>query len=220
MGAFTAFYVVSVPVALRHLVRKGLFGYCAAGCCASISGKVFYEPSCMGVMVGVFGAVLAVVFQVMLMSGYLYHLPVLTWPFITTTWIIMLTKSKWLVPITSDSTTITNPVMRFIGIDSFFFFLKHTRAPLYDNINDDGRSQISVKNSPNMPHQSNGTGTTKSPSSHASDGHRLYEMSLRDSNKTGMGFNSLSQEADDPSHTATPPSGTGSNALGNNHNDL
>jgi len=213
VGAFTVFYIVSVPIGLRHLVRKGLFGYCAAGCCASIAGKVFYEPSCMGVMVGSFGAVLAVVFQVMIMSdfGYLYHLPVLTWPFITTTWIIMLTKSKWLVPIMSDSASITHPIMRFIGIDSFFLTLKHPRDPLYGNINDDD-GHFSVKNSPN-----------KSPSSDASNGNRSHEMANmnNDSNIAGMGFSSLSQEADlNPFHTP-PPLSADANALGNNdHNEL
>jgi urea transporter len=125
VGGLTAFYVVNVPMNLRHLVRKGIFGYCSAGCCASLAGKVFFEPSYMGVVVGISGAVLACIFQVAFMSffNYLYSLPVLTWPFITSTWVVIMTRSKWLVPIVSNSRTISDPFLRFIGIDKYFFSL-------------------------------------------------------------------------------------------------
>lgn len=136
VGGLTAFYIVAVPkLTLRHLVRKGIFGYCSAGCCASLAGKVFFEPSYMGVIVGICGAVLAVLFQVAFMSffGHIYHLPVLTWPFITATWVLIITRSQWLVPIFSTSHTIRHPVLRFIGIHNYFFTLILPPKPLAEN---------------------------------------------------------------------------------------
>ncbi len=52
IGGISALYIVTVPMSLRRNVRIGLFGYNSAGCCASLAGKVFFEPSYMGVVVG------------------------------------------------------------------------------------------------------------------------------------------------------------------------
>ena len=100
VAAITAVFLLAVPTAGRVDVRNGLFGYNSAGTCASLAGGVIFDPTVSGSIFGVFGAAFAVLLQTMFKAllGNLFGLPVLTFPFITSTWIMLLTKSKLLVP--------------------------------------------------------------------------------------------------------------------------
>jgi hypothetical protein len=89
-------------------IRSGLYGYNAAGTCCVLAGGIFYKASDGAVLVGVFGACLASLLTVGF-QGAFSGLPVLTFPFITSAWIIMLSRSKWLND-TSDG--ILRPLMR------------------------------------------------------------------------------------------------------------
>ncbi len=56
-------------------------------------------------IVGMCGAALAVLLQTAFLSwlNHIFNLPILTFPFITSTWIIMLTRTKWLAPIIPEN---------------------------------------------------------------------------------------------------------------------
>lgn len=105
IAAITAFHLLQVPAASLPAVRNGLYGYNSAGCCAALAGGVFFDPSPSGVAFGSVGAALAVLvltmFKALLGS---YSLPVLTFPFIVTTWLMLLTKSSLLVPYPAHGT--------------------------------------------------------------------------------------------------------------------
>ena len=100
VAAITAVFLLAVPIAGRIDVRNGLFGYNSAGTCASLAGGVIFDPTVSGCVFGVFGAAFAVLLQTMFKAllGHQFGLPVLTFSFITSTWLMLLTKSKLLVP--------------------------------------------------------------------------------------------------------------------------
>ncbi|XP_065653889.1 urea transporter DVU1160-like [Hydra vulgaris] len=108
-GALTAAtiarYVLIVPKASLIAVHNGIYGYSAAGAAASIGGGVFYRTSFAAFIVGVFTAALTVFIQVaveaILLNNFL-QLPVLTIPFVATTWLIMTARPAWLDPLDND----------------------------------------------------------------------------------------------------------------------
>lgn len=88
-------------------IRAGLYGYNCAGTCSALSGGIFYKTSDGALLVGIVGAVLASLLTFGF-SGLLGGLPVLTFPFIVSTWIIMLSRTKWL----TEADQIFRPLMR------------------------------------------------------------------------------------------------------------
>ena len=113
VAAITAVQLLVVSPANRIDVRNGLYGYNSAGTCASLAGGIFFDPTPSGAVFGILGAALAVLILGMFKAllGTLFGLPVLTFPFIVTTWIMLLTQSKLLVPYPAPSTGI--PIIRF-----------------------------------------------------------------------------------------------------------
>lgn len=101
LGGITALHVLQVPNRIN--VRMGLYGYNSAGTCASLAGSVFFHTTPMSIVVGGVGAMLASLLNVAFISfwGTLWNLPVLTFPFITTAWIMIISRSKWLIPLDS-----------------------------------------------------------------------------------------------------------------------
>ena len=106
LGSFTALFVARfllvLPRGHKNLIRAGLFGYNAMGTCVAMGGDVFFKSDPLNTLVAVFGAGLTVLIQTAVESildtdGL--GLPVLTIPFVATTWIIMLSRSDWLKPI-------------------------------------------------------------------------------------------------------------------------
>lgn len=97
LACITSYYILQVPD--LDNVRNGLHGYCSAGVCASISGGIFFKFTKEGIILGIFGSIFAVLVLTTI-QGILtpYSLPVCTVPFIVTTWIIFLSKSKLMVP--------------------------------------------------------------------------------------------------------------------------
>jgi len=100
VAALTACFLLQVTERDLVDVRNGLYGYNSAGTCASLAGGVFYYPSLSGSLFGLVGAAFTTLVLTMFKSvfGTLWSLPVLTFPFIVSTWIMLLTKSKLLVP--------------------------------------------------------------------------------------------------------------------------
>jgi urea transporter len=108
LGAFTACvsarYIYDVPKTSLVAVHNGIYGYSAAGTCASLGGGVFYKHTFPAVVVGVLGAMFTCFVQLaveaMLKVDNL-PFPSLTIPFVSTTWFMMLMRSGWLEPILS-----------------------------------------------------------------------------------------------------------------------
>jgi len=95
VACITAYYLLQVPELAN--VRNGLYGYNSSGCVASLSGSVFFYSNfsnylCGSLVGGSLAVLILTAFQSIL--GTLWGLPVLTFPFITTTWIIMMTRSS------------------------------------------------------------------------------------------------------------------------------
>lgn len=98
IACLTAYYLLQVPDLIN--VRNGLYGYNSSGCVASLSGSVFFYSNLSNYLGGsLIGGSLAVLILTTFQSilGTLWGLPVLTFPFITTTWIIMMTRSSLFV---------------------------------------------------------------------------------------------------------------------------
>lgn len=104
IGAIVAFivarYVVDLPTSAYSLVKEGIYGYNAMGTCVAIGGEVFFTKGMGATGVAIIGCILTVFVQLavasMLNTDDL-SLPVLTIPFVVTTWLIMLTKSNHLL---------------------------------------------------------------------------------------------------------------------------
>lgn len=117
-GAFvaclTCYYLLQVPESSLMAVRTGLFGYNSAGACASIAGGVFFRIGPKTAIFGVFAAATAVLLLMAFRSffGELWGLPVLTFPFITSTWVIILTEAS----------TVLEPKRAVDIIDEIFYF--------------------------------------------------------------------------------------------------
>ncbi|RYH13392.1 urea transporter [archaeon] len=88
-------------------IRAGLYGYNCAGTCCALSGGIFYKTSDGAVVVGIIGAVFASLLTFGF-AGMFDGLPVLTFPFIVATWVIMLSRTKWL----TEATEYVRPLMR------------------------------------------------------------------------------------------------------------
>jgi urea transporter len=98
IACLTAYYLLQVSDLIS--VRNGLYGYNSSGCVASLSGHVFFYSNIAnftsgGLVGGSFTVLILTTFQSIL--GTLFNLPVLTFPFITTTWLIMMTRSSLFV---------------------------------------------------------------------------------------------------------------------------
>lgn len=101
LGAATAclscYYLLQVPN--LALVRSGIFGYNSAGTCAVLAGGGFFQATYGSTLVGIIGALIATLLLVAYQSifGYLWNLPVLTFPFICSAYLMLLMKTRWLV---------------------------------------------------------------------------------------------------------------------------
>lgn len=106
VGWVTAFYILDTTN--RVNIRSGLYGYNCAGTCCVLAGGIFYRASDGAIVVGICGAALAALLH-QGMSGLFGGQPVLTFPFITSAWILMLCRSKWL---DMESDGILRPVLK------------------------------------------------------------------------------------------------------------
>ena len=94
-------YVLLLPVAAHATIRNGIYGYNAMGTCVSLGGDVFFQYDATSKYVAVLGAALTVLMQVATQSVLDTDglgLPVLTVPFVLTTWMIMMSRSYMLEP--------------------------------------------------------------------------------------------------------------------------
>jgi urea transporter len=100
-ASIAARYIFVVPPASLVAVHNGLYGYCAAGVCVSLGGGVFYHASPISLAIGIIGAIFCVFIQLAveaILKTDGLPLPVLTIPFVATTWLMMLSRSAWLDP--------------------------------------------------------------------------------------------------------------------------
>lgn len=115
VGGISARYVFSLPSSSSLAISTGLYGYNAAGTCVVLGGGRFYRDTNSAYVIAIIGAILSVYLQITYESLFvittysksssvistdpipvLVSLPVLTFPFITTAWLMMLTQSAWL----------------------------------------------------------------------------------------------------------------------------
>lgn len=103
LGSFTACltarYVVQVPQAGIVAIRQGLYGYNSAGVCVVLGGGRFYRATKGAKFLAAVGAMVCVFVQIGLHSFFVVNeiqLPVMTFPFIVTSWIMMYTESGWI----------------------------------------------------------------------------------------------------------------------------
>ena len=98
VACLTAYYLLQV--ADLASVRNGLFGYNSSGCVTSLSGNVFFYSNIPNFLSG---SIIGGSFTVLILTAFqsvFGTLPVLTFPFITTTWLMMMTRSNLFVLLT------------------------------------------------------------------------------------------------------------------------
>jgi urea transporter len=98
VACLTAYYLLQV--ADLASVRTGLFGYNSSGCVTSLSGNVFFYSNIPNFLSG---SIIGGSFTVLILTAFqsvFGTLPVLTFPFITTTWLMMMTRSNLFVLLT------------------------------------------------------------------------------------------------------------------------
>lgn len=95
LSALSCLFVLQLPDAQWGVVRAGLYGYNAAGCAAALSGRVFFKTGARNAVFGcVCGSLLVTLMQVGLKAVFATaELPLLTFPFVLTTWLMMATQS-------------------------------------------------------------------------------------------------------------------------------
>jgi len=96
VGCLTGFYLIALPPSRLTALRTGLYGYNSSGACASIGGGVFFDVGMGTSLLAIVGAMLSVLLQVAFESffSHLYGVSILTFPFIVSTWIILVTRAS------------------------------------------------------------------------------------------------------------------------------
>lgn len=96
LGSLTTLYICRVPYFSRPSIRSGLFGYNSCAVAIVIGGGRFYEANTGTAFVVIIGSILCILFQAA-MSGIFFvdgrSLPMLTFPFLMTVWIMMASQS-------------------------------------------------------------------------------------------------------------------------------
>ena len=129
VGWIVTLYILKVKNVIA--IRSGLFGYNCAGTCASLAGGVFYSKfDLQTVVVGIVGACLCCLLNVGIV-GALSPLPCLTFPFITTTWIILVTRTKHLSNKDMDNHKKSDDV---VDEDEDLSFSKSDKPDSYENV--------------------------------------------------------------------------------------
>ena len=95
-GALTAYYFLAVPDTVS--ARIGLFGYNGSGAMAALSGGIFHSANLETFLIGLVAAGFSSL-MVSFFRSLLTPLPVLTFPFITTAWIFLLTRAAYFSPV-------------------------------------------------------------------------------------------------------------------------
>ena len=98
-ACLTARYVLQVPQAEVVAIRQGLYGYNSAGVCVVLGGGRFYRPTKGALFLGCVGAMICVFVQIGMKSAFIVNelqLPIMTFPFIVTAWMMMYTESGWI----------------------------------------------------------------------------------------------------------------------------
>jgi urea transporter len=88
-------WMISVQSGHIANMESGLYGYNAAGTAAALGGAVFYKATVPSVLYAVFGAAFTATTESglrVLLSGI--GLPVMTFPFVLSTWALMMVKSR------------------------------------------------------------------------------------------------------------------------------
>jgi len=96
VGCLTSFYLIALPPSRLLALRTGLYGYNSSGTCASVGGGVFFDVGIGTSLLAIVGAMLSVLLQVAFESffSHLYGVSILTFPFIVSTWIILVTRAS------------------------------------------------------------------------------------------------------------------------------
>jgi urea transporter len=101
-GLITSRYVLAVPASLSGAIRQGLYSYNSMGAAVSVAGNVFYQFSLASISIAVFTSILVVLLQLFVEATFSSiagtSFPSLTIPFVITTWLVMMSKTKRLVP--------------------------------------------------------------------------------------------------------------------------
>lgn len=98
LGWFITLYFFRAPASVIPLIRAGLYGYNCTGACVATAGGVFYEATDSAVFIGALASCLGALMTVGF-KGLMGDIPVLTFPFIVTQWLVMLSRSEHLHPI-------------------------------------------------------------------------------------------------------------------------
>lgn len=128
-------------------IRSGLYGYNCAGACCALSGGIFYKTSDGAVMIGVIGAVFASLLHFGF-AGMFDGLPVLTFPFIVSTWVIMLSRTKWL----TEEKEYVRPMMRRMSSRHLDQVGKITNLKVFGSIRGSFKDRFNFDPSPQKRH--------------------------------------------------------------------
>lgn len=106
VGTLVSLYVLDVPHSSYGALWTGLYSYNSMGTAVALGGDIFYVSNMGSTFIGMIGAAMAA-FIGLGVESFLatdgLNLPVMTIPFVATAWLIMATKSKWLVATVAES---------------------------------------------------------------------------------------------------------------------
>jgi urea transporter len=98
LGAIVGWTITYYVLGVRNVtaIRSGLYGYNCAGTCASLAGGVFFNQlDFETILIGIIGSCLCCLLTVGII-GVLSPIPCLTFPFIVTTWLMLITRTNHL----------------------------------------------------------------------------------------------------------------------------
>jgi urea transporter len=102
VGTLSSLYLMHSPLSAYSDIGNGLYSYNSMGAAVAIGGGIFFESSFSACCIGTLAAIVTTFVSAGLQAIFMidnHHLPIMTLPFIVTTWIFLLTRSEWLVPL-------------------------------------------------------------------------------------------------------------------------
>lgn len=106
IGCINTRYILRVPPSSWLSIKNGLYGFNSAGIFAAVAGDIFFHVNIGAVILAIVGALMVglvtLACQSVLDTDEL-GVPYLTLPFVTTTWLILLTRTHHLKPKSDDA---------------------------------------------------------------------------------------------------------------------
>jgi hypothetical protein len=144
IGCINMRYILRVPPSSWLAIKNGLYGFNCAGIFAAVAGDIFFQVNMGAVVLAIVGSLMVglitLACQSVLDTDEL-GVPYLTLPFVTTTWLILLTRTQHLKP-KSETDDLDEILFQDASRDARFFEESRPSSPVQHGANEAARGVV------------------------------------------------------------------------------